>query len=233
VDAVAGEEDRSLGGGDQRERAIDEVRGGSRARRRDADVDRVGSRRRVVRNLQLERLAGHPDIDRARRGGDRSQGSGADQVRHALRDLGLRLPLRDAGEDVDLFELLVLAAVPVLPAHGRGHRDDGARGPEGLGECAGNIRRARAVLPVHERRKTGDTGVGVGGVHSRCLAASQDLLDALLPERDPQRVVTAGDEEEVLDAEGPELLGDRFGRDGDGGPPFDRPGDPAGSQYNI
>ena len=222
VDPVAGEDDRAIRG---REGEHDGLRVG-RARR--GPVERHLERLLehgglvVVGDVHLEQVAGDPEVDRAGRPAERVPGRLADEARDLGRDRRLDPPLRDRREHRGLVELLVLLAGAIRPAHRRGHRDDRAARPERLRHAPGDVRRARPVGAVDEARPAADPGVRVGHVDGRRLGSRQDLADALGLEGDPQLVVAAGHQEEVLDPEGLELLGDggsrrdrrgrRFGR---------------------
>ena len=123
----------------------------------------------------------------------------------------LDTPLGHRREQRLLVELLVLLAVPVRPTHRRDEGDDRAAGPVGLGQAAGDVRGAGTVGAVDEGRSTAKARIPVGHVDGGGFAAGQDLTYADLFERDPEAVVTARHQEEVL---GPERL--QLQRDGGG-----------------
>ena len=213
VDAVAGDDDRPLG---LDEGADDGFGVGGRHRRpvEGRFHGLAGRRRLVVGEFGLEDVVGDPEVDGARRAADRLAGGLADEPGRVARDRGLGAPLGHRREQGRLVELLVLLAEALRAPHGRRQGDDRAARPVGLGQCAGHVGRSGSVGTVDEGRSSAQPGIGVGHVDRGCLAACQDLADPELLHGDPERVVAARHEEEVLDADRLQFVCDRGGRRG-------------------
>ena len=179
----------------------------------------------IVGDVGLEQVARDAQVDGTGRPVEGVPGGLADELRDMGLDRRLGTPLRDRGEQRRLVELLVFLAEPVRPTHRRGEGDDRAARPVRLGQAAGHVGGARAVGPVDERRSPAEAGVAIGHVDRGVLAPGEDLADPDGLEGDPQAVVTACHQEEVLDTKGTKL--ERDGPGGLGGGDDDRGADRA------
>ncbi len=231
VDPVAHEQDRPAGTGDGPDDGfgIGRRRRGPRERRREHLVE--GRRPAVVGDLLLEQVVGDAQVDRTRRADDRMPGRLANEPRDVAHHRRLDTPLGHRGEQVWLLELLVLLAIPIGAAHRRDQGHDRAAGPIRLGQRAGHVGGTRTVRAIHEGRRALDTGIAIRHVDRRRLAPGEDLADADRLEGDPEPVVPAGHQEEVLDSERLELIGD--GRRCLGGDGFIRGADRAGKRGQL
>ncbi len=208
VDAGAGQDHRAAGGGQRAHHGLGVVHRWRGPRQRQTDRLAVIRRRLVVRHLLLEDVSRNAQVHRTWRPAEGTPDRFADQARNVLPIRCLGAPLGDRREQRDLVDLLVLLPEALGAPHGGDEGDDRRGGPERLGQCAGHVRRAGPVGPVGERRASGDAGEGVGHVHGSPLAARQDLADADFLERDPQRVVASGHEEEMVAASSAQLVSD-------------------------
>ena len=210
VDTVAGEDDRPLGA----DQGADDGFGVSRGRRRSRQGRLHGladHRRVIVGQLGLEDVVRDPEVDGTGRAADRLAGGLADEPRRVPGDRCLGAPLGHRREEGRLVELLVFLAEALGPTHRRRQRDDRTGRPERLGQAPATLAAPGPYGTVDEGRSSAQTRVGIGHVDRGSLAARQDLADPELLQGDPERVVAARHEEEVLDAERLQFVRDRSG----------------------
>ena len=209
VDATAREDDRPGGRGEGAHHGL--RIGGSRRGSMERDLEDLVERRRpgVAGQVLFEDVIGDAQVDRPGAPVIACRAASSHESRNVGGHGRLDAPLGDRREQRGLLELLVLAAIAIRAAHGRHQGHDRAAGPERFGQTAGDVRGTWPVRPVDEGRCAPEASVAVGHVDRGRFAAGEHLVDTGGFESDPEAIVPAGHQEEVLDSESLHLLGDR------------------------
>ena len=209
-DAVAGEHDRALRGGEQPRGVGDGLVGGLRevglARLERSDLVAALGRRGG-------QVLGQLDVGRAGLLEGRDPERLADDLGDRLDPLDARVPLRDRREHVDDVDDLVGLLVELVRGRLAGDRDHRGAVEVRVGDAGDEVRRARAERAHRDGGPAGQPAVDVGHERGALLVAGRDVADRLAPRQRVEDVhrLLAGHREDPAAVLGGEAVDEEVG----------------------
>ncbi len=212
-DAVAGQDDRPVGPGDQAGRVLDGLVGrlgeigvsrGERHRRRAAVPRRDVGRGEVLWQLDVgrSRLLEHRDAERL-----------ADDLGDRADPLDARVPLRDRLEHPDDIDDLMRLLVELARRRLAGDRDHRGAVQVRVCDARQEVRRPRAERRHGHCGTTGEPAMNVGHERGALLVAGRDVADGLMARQRVEDVhrLLARDREDEVAALGREAVDEKVG----------------------
>lgn len=132
----------------------------------------------VVRNVAVEDVPRHVEIDRSRTRRERVADGGVHQLGDASGIVAAVGPARDRPEERDLVRFLEGPHARVRHGARPSDGDHGRRVDEGVGDPRDQVRRARTAAGHADRRPPSKPAVGVGHHGGRLFVADIDHPDA-------------------------------------------------------